>query len=290
MKQKNLILMVVAVGCGLVAAFLTTQMNARAEVEQVEVIVAAKDLPVGTMMTKDDLPKLIDAQEDRQGRPAAGVRDDRGGVGRQALTRAVRKDETFNPQRPDQGRRRSPSRRDGHGAPCRSSVPSAVAGFVVPGLQGGRARHAAAQQQAEAFPLLVDMLVLAVDQHVSTDTTKNGSGVFPNMSTCRSRRHRNRPCCWPWPSTAGATWSCSAPPGQADRRGLRHQEGQEAARGREAARARAEASTDGNDGSDGPVWPRHASPRPRRPPRRPRWSRCGWRRSTSRRARRSPRT
>ena len=31
MKQKNMILMVVAVGCGLVAAFLTTQINARAE-------------------------------------------------------------------------------------------------------------------------------------------------------------------------------------------------------------------------------------------------------------------
>ena len=29
MKQKNLILMVVAVGCGLVAAFLTSQMSAK---------------------------------------------------------------------------------------------------------------------------------------------------------------------------------------------------------------------------------------------------------------------
>ena len=36
MKQKNLILMVVAVGCGLVAAFLTTQMNAKPKVETLE--------------------------------------------------------------------------------------------------------------------------------------------------------------------------------------------------------------------------------------------------------------
>ena len=54
MKQKNLILMVVAVGCGLVAAFLTTQINAKPKVEKVEVLVAAKDLPVGTMFTKED--------------------------------------------------------------------------------------------------------------------------------------------------------------------------------------------------------------------------------------------
>ena len=38
MKQKNLILMVVAVGCGLVAAFLTTQINAKPKVEKVEVL------------------------------------------------------------------------------------------------------------------------------------------------------------------------------------------------------------------------------------------------------------
>jgi len=38
------------------------------------------------------------------------------------------------------------------------------------------------QTQLRAFPLLVDMLVLAVDQHVSYDTGKGGTGVFPNMS------------------------------------------------------------------------------------------------------------
>ena len=59
MKQKNLILMVVAVGCGLVAAFLTTQMNAKPKVEQVEVVVAAKDLPVGTTITQGRPAEVI---------------------------------------------------------------------------------------------------------------------------------------------------------------------------------------------------------------------------------------
>lgn len=60
MKQKNLFLLVVAVGCGLLAAFLTTQMSARpAAVEQAVLLVAAKELPVGTKIEKDKLAELI---------------------------------------------------------------------------------------------------------------------------------------------------------------------------------------------------------------------------------------
>jgi pilus assembly protein CpaB len=59
-KQKNLFLLVVAVGCGLLAAFLTTQMSARpAAVEQTILLVAAKELPVGTKLDKDKLAELI---------------------------------------------------------------------------------------------------------------------------------------------------------------------------------------------------------------------------------------
>lgn len=60
MKQKNLILLVVAVGCGLLAAFLTTQMSAKpVTAEQGEMIVAAKDLPVGTVIEKEKLAELV---------------------------------------------------------------------------------------------------------------------------------------------------------------------------------------------------------------------------------------
>ena len=59
MKQKNIVLMVVAVGCGLVAAFLTSQMSAKPAVEKVDVIVAAKDLPVGSQLTREDLKTAI---------------------------------------------------------------------------------------------------------------------------------------------------------------------------------------------------------------------------------------
>lgn len=57
MKQKNLVLMVVAVACGLLAAFLTSQMSAKPAVQtpQIEVLVVAKELPPGTKFTADSI-------------------------------------------------------------------------------------------------------------------------------------------------------------------------------------------------------------------------------------------
>jgi pilus assembly protein CpaB len=181
MKQKNLILMVVAVGCGLVAAFLTTQINARPKVEQVEVIVAAKDLAVGTMMTKADLPKLITRKKmAKDALPAAFVITEDELLDRR-LTRSVLKDETFNPGVLTKGSVITlPEGMDMISMPV--SVSTAVAGFVGPGSKVDVLATIRLTNQLRAFPLLVDMLVLAVDQHVSYDTAKNGGGVFPNMS------------------------------------------------------------------------------------------------------------
>jgi pilus assembly protein CpaB len=181
MKQKNLILMVVAVGCGLVAAFLTTQINARPRVDQVEVIVAAKDLPVGTMMTKTDLPKLITRKKiAKDALPTAFVMTEEDLLDRR-LTRAVRKEETFNPNDLTKGGIVTlPEGMDMISMPV--SVSNAVAGFVVPGSKVDVLATLRLGNKLRAFPILVDMLVLAVDQHVSPDTSKNGSGVFPNMS------------------------------------------------------------------------------------------------------------
>jgi pilus assembly protein CpaB len=61
-KQKNLILMVVAVGCGLAAAFLTSRMSAKPATDQVpqkDVLVAAKDLNPPTKFTKEALKDLV---------------------------------------------------------------------------------------------------------------------------------------------------------------------------------------------------------------------------------------
>jgi len=97
MKQKNVILMVVAVGCGLVAAFLTSTMNAKpAATETRMVLVAAKDIPVGTMLTRDELKTLVKPKQlakDAIGKDTAETEED---LVDKRLTRAVHADETIN--------------------------------------------------------------------------------------------------------------------------------------------------------------------------------------------------
>jgi Flp pilus assembly protein CpaB len=59
-KQKNVVLVVVAAACGLAAAVLTTQMTGKpAAPDQVEILVAAKDLPVNTKLEREKLGELI---------------------------------------------------------------------------------------------------------------------------------------------------------------------------------------------------------------------------------------
>ena len=80
MKQKNLILMVVAVGCGLVAAFLTTQINAQTEGRAGGGHCRGQG-PGGR--NHDDESRSAEAdrpEEDSQGRAAAGVRHQRRGI------------------------------------------------------------------------------------------------------------------------------------------------------------------------------------------------------------------
>ncbi len=57
MKQQRLILMVVAVGCGLIAAFLASKMSGSGPTAapQAEIWVASKELTPGTKFTKDSL-------------------------------------------------------------------------------------------------------------------------------------------------------------------------------------------------------------------------------------------
>jgi len=100
MKQKNVILLVVAVGCGIVAAFLTAQMRAGQQVEQVDVLVAARDLPVGTTLTREDLKdeRLVKIKKlPKDGLPPAFIVDKELLVDKR-LARPLRAEETFNPQ------------------------------------------------------------------------------------------------------------------------------------------------------------------------------------------------
>jgi pilus assembly protein CpaB len=166
MRQKNLVLMVVAVGCGLAAAFLTSRMSAKTPaVETVELLVAAKDLPVGTMLTKDDLPKLVKRKPVSRDAVPAKVVETVEELADKRLSRAVRADESFNPA--DLTKGGAVSIPPGMSmASLQVNVAQAVAGFVGPGSRVDVLASVRLKNQVRALPILVNMLVLAVDNQL----------------------------------------------------------------------------------------------------------------------------
>jgi len=178
MKQKNVILMVVAVGCGLVAAFLTSQMSAKGQVEQVEVVVAAKDLPVGTVLTRDELKTLVKTKKmPKDSLPPAYVSNPEDLVDKK-LSRPIRTEETFNPQ--DLSKGGVVTLPDGYDmVSFQIGVGNAAAGFVGPGSRVNVNATLRLGNKLYAFPLLVNMLVVAVD----TNTVGSKDGTYPTMNT-----------------------------------------------------------------------------------------------------------
>jgi Flp pilus assembly protein CpaB len=59
MKSKNMTLMIVAIGCGLVAAFLTARLSGGSGPEMIDVIVAKKELPVGTLLDEKEFDNYV---------------------------------------------------------------------------------------------------------------------------------------------------------------------------------------------------------------------------------------
>jgi Flp pilus assembly protein CpaB len=180
MKQKNLILVAVAVGCGLVAAFLTSQIGAKpAQVEQVEIPVAAKELPVGTKLAKEQIDALVTFKKvSKDSLPAsyAGTKEE---MMDKRLVRTIRAGEPFNPQDLTTNAPITPPA--GYNMMTFHATPEkGVAGFAGPGsrvdiLCSIKTRKT---NKVEVFPLLLDMLVLAIDANVQGVQ----QGAFANMS------------------------------------------------------------------------------------------------------------
>lgn len=174
MKQKNVILMVVAVGCGLVAAFLTSQMSAK-PVEQVEVVVAAKDLPVGTVFTKEEMKSLIKMKKvSKDGLPPAYITNPDELIDKR-LSRPRGLEETFNPADLNKGMA-LPDGCDLMALSIGSS--SAASGFIVPGSRVDIMASLKLGNTLKVFKLLVNTLIVNVNQ----DTTNNKNGVYPDVS------------------------------------------------------------------------------------------------------------
>jgi pilus assembly protein CpaB len=72
MKSKNMTLMMVAIGCGLVAAFLTARLSGKSTPDSVNILVAKKDIPLGTKIDPKELDNLIATSS----RPKSDVPED----------------------------------------------------------------------------------------------------------------------------------------------------------------------------------------------------------------------
>jgi len=181
MKQKNLILIAVAVGCGLVAAFLTTQLGAGQKKvdDSLEVPVAAKDLAVGTKLTKEELKNYITYKKISKDSLPTEFASSEEQLADKRLVRTIRAGETFNPADLTTNAPITPP--PGFNVMTFGMTPEkGVAGFAGPGskvdvLATIRLRK---QDKAVVLPILIDMLVLAID----TSTQYTPQGAFPNLS------------------------------------------------------------------------------------------------------------
>jgi pilus assembly protein CpaB len=167
MKQKNLVLMVVAVGCGLVAAFLTSQMSAKQpDAEKVDVIVASKDLQVGTSYTKDDLSKILKRRSIAKDAVPPGIIEAEEELLEKRLTRNIRADEMINKADLSKGVVVSiPAGMSMVSLPI--NLQNAVHGFVMPGSKVDVLASVTLNNKVRVMPILVNMLVLAVDASIA---------------------------------------------------------------------------------------------------------------------------
>lgn len=234
MKQKNLILVAVAVGCGLVAAVLTSQMSAGTApvVETVEVPVAAKELTMGTWLKKADIKTYVVYKKFPKDNLPAAFSSTEDELADKRLSRMVRAGEPFNPAdlttnvslQPPAGMNM---------VTIPMQVTDAAAGFCVP---GSRVDLLASVQmnsmggRAVIFPMLVDILVLAVDTQASGPAAGGAIGTLGSVSfavtnaqaaivhAAKTRgsqmrlvlRNPEKPSTWPYIPTDKEVWGILA--------------------------------------------------------------------------------
>jgi Flp pilus assembly protein CpaB len=145
----------------------------------VEVLVAARDLPVGTIFARDELKHDTVVRSKKVPKDGSSAfitgRDD---LVDRRLGRAVHADETLTQQ--DLVKGGDIILPEGYDmVSLRVSVGAAAGGFVGPGSRVNVLATTRLENKLVAFSLLVNVLVVAVDAH----TTLGKDGVFPNLNT-----------------------------------------------------------------------------------------------------------
>ena len=168
MKQKNMILGVVAVACGIAAAVLTSQISAgnkpKTE-ETVAVLVAAKDLPVGSWLKKDTINDFVVVKDFPAGTAPQVFVGNLDELVDKRVVRTIRKGDSFNPKDVSKSAAIAPP--DGYGMmsiPC--TLDETVTGFVQPGSKVNILASIPSKRMGDRVAVVTflhDMLVLAVD-------------------------------------------------------------------------------------------------------------------------------
>lgn len=182
MKSKNLMLAVVAVGCGLSAALISTQMAAKpgpAVDNREPVLVAAKEIPINTKISKENFETfIVTKMYSKESVPPELVNDKEELMGKR-LTRSMRAGDHFSPKDlstkptvelpPGFDMLTFPIGRD-----------QMVGGFAVPGSRVDVLASVNSRRlgRSYVFPLLTNMLVLAVD----INTQAPAGGAIASMS------------------------------------------------------------------------------------------------------------
>ena len=186
MKQKNMLLVAVAVACGLVAAILTSQMSAKPApvvIETVDVLVAAKDIPLNTKVTKDDVDSWVATKQYPKNVPLPPHVDLKAELVEKRATRAIKAGEMFSPT--DLTNKPHVEIPPGyHMMSFNIAVDQIVGGFALPGSRVDILASIGVPRAGKTivFPILVNMLILAVDANISGPQNNAGPDTIRQMS------------------------------------------------------------------------------------------------------------
>ena len=184
-KQKNIVLAAVAVGCGLIAAFLTLQMGAKTKeqgVETVQVPVAAADLSVGTKLKGEELDKFIVMKAMPKDSVPANYVEQMEVLKDKRLTRTIRAGEPFNPQDLTLNGFLNPPPDHSVMSASMSTV-EAASGFIGPGAHVDIIASVLMKKSQKwmVFPMFLDMLVLAVNSDATPSNAPGGATLNVGM-------------------------------------------------------------------------------------------------------------
>lgn len=183
MKQKNLVLMVVAVGIGLVAAFLTSQIGAGTSSgpEMVPTLVAKTELPVGTLVDEKKFEQMVTVISfPADSLPPEVIRDENLVKGKR-LTRTLRPGDKFMPQDLSDGASITPPEGK-QWYTLKMDAVKAAAGFALPGNEVDLILTETLPDGTQrASVLFRKMLVLAVD--ILDRTPEGGKLAVPQLNS-----------------------------------------------------------------------------------------------------------